>query len=97
MNTYWLLVKGNSAEARRAAIRHGCTAQRCIVLPERNNTVVLARCDDLELHRWYGGDERERELMRSGKPLPVGALLYFWNGDGQAAPTTTPPETESYR
>lgn len=77
MNTFRLLIKGSRDEARRAAIQHGCVPLRTIDLGPHKGTVVLARADELELHHWYRGDERERELVRSGKPLPPGALLWF--------------------
>ena len=90
MKFFRLLVKGSEADARRAAAQHGCTVQRCIELPERSNTVVLAMCDGLEVHRWYGGDARERALVRDNKPLPPGALLYFGEGAGDAHRASSP-------
>jgi len=82
MSLFRLIVKGTGEEVTAACRARAITTLRTIDLPGRYNTVVIAMVDPLELHLWYAGDARERALIRAGKPLPPGALLFFREGNG---------------
>ncbi|MBW2672472.1 MAG: hypothetical protein JRD89_03530 [Deltaproteobacteria bacterium] len=87
MSPFRLIIKGTGEEVTDACKARNVAPLRAVELPDRNNTVVVAMADPLELHQWYAGDEQERGLIRAGKPLPPGALLYFQEGAGaDAAP-----------